>query len=186
MVDARKSVLEKRLELNGNVAVLKKRIWMINRVLSNCQELSKMTDLDIKLLAIYDRFYSNEIAFKTKLGEFQNGDISSIMGYGEDHLRTIDDPLVRGLVKIYDDDFSVFSFGKVYAPNLLSRFLKRQLPMNDYLDYFSGIVPIAIAKYSSKLYFIERPDNYEELVAEYEQSHQTSFTPLDYKKASGF
>jgi hypothetical protein len=91
------------------------------------------------------------------------------MGLCKDHLRTIKDPLVDGLVKIADENYAIFPFGQIYDPSILSRVLTRQMPMTEYLEYLSGEKPVV--KYEGEDYFVPRPQNYEEIVENYEQTH---------------
>lgn len=172
MVKVKERLLEKIA--NRRVKELTK-IKGLTNLLYNYDKLSRTTDKELRWRSANERYHSNDNFHSVKLNDIIcDNRISSIIDYCKDHLRTIRDPLVESLVKIDDVDYAVFTFGTTYAPDLLSRFLRRELPMDEYLNYLSGKVPVAKSKEGYE-YFIERPCNYEKLVAEYKQTHPDSF-----------
>lgn len=169
MTSADKKVLEKIANLNGEIASRQNMVRSMNRVLSNYKNLQETSDVSLNLNSLNDKYHSPANFFSISLGEVVDRPFPSGMAFVKDHLREIRDPLIDGLIKIDDDDYTVLSFGEVHTPDLLNRFLKRQLPMNEYLSHISGEVPVASK--DGKDYFIERPENYNEIVEECRISH---------------
>lgn len=141
-------------------------------ILYNAKNYSEMSDEETRIYLNNERFYNSENFFSTKVSDIACDSIGAILAYVKDHLRTIGDPLVDGLIKIDDEDYAVFTFGEVHAPDLLSRILKRKLPMEEYLAYLSGEKPVASR--GERTYFVEKPDNFDEIVAEYSRSHPST------------
>lgn len=177
-------VLEKILHYKGEIAENNSKIRKIESVLNNIKRLNEMSDQDIRTQLNNERFYSSDNWCGGQLMDYTGKElpISHIMGFANDHVGTIDDPLVRGLVQIERDDYAMFSFGDTADPNLLSKVLNRSLPLKEYLGWLAGDKPIVTRDGSSreerKECFIQRPENYDALVGEYKSTHPGTFKEL--------
>jgi len=180
MTTAKGKVLEKIAQYNGEISERKSKIYRMQHVLSNIERLHELSDHDIRTQLNNERFHSDENFFSTKLSDRVSYDIKAIMGFCPEHIGAIDDPITQGIYRIDKEDYASFPFGETADPMLLSRFLDRSLTLSDYLFWMSGQKPIATREETFptkevKEYFIQRPDNYKEIVEEYKQSHPDAF-----------
>ena len=162
---------EIELACNENIRRQKKLELMMHQIKGSLR-LDDKSDESLRVESNNARFYSCDNFFPFELNELQYDDFESIIKFGKEHLREMDDPFVNGLLAMEDKNYAIFSFGEICDRSLLSRFLQRKMPMNEYLSCLSGEVPIV--KYKGQKHFIERPCNYDSLLQNYEETHNCS------------
>jgi len=174
MTTAKGKVLEKILQYNGEIANRAYKISKMKRVLYKSERLNKFSDIENRINLNNDRFIDPNHIFSDPDFSWDIGKgMSNILAFADAHLATMNDPLVDGILELYDQNYAIFSFGKVYDDMLLSKILERKIPMNEYLAYLSGSKPIA--ERDGQLYHIKMPTNYAEIVVEYKKSHPDVF-----------